>query len=146
VWVALRQAGRRGYERMIRDDIALAERLFARAASDPLLQAFTRGLSIATFRYVPADLAAAGVTARGPILPATQAVEDYLTTLNKAIVARLQQSGDAFVTHAIIDGRYVLRACVVNFRTTEADIDALPALVTALGRACDAELRAASAR
>jgi aromatic-L-amino-acid decarboxylase len=146
VWVALRQAGRRGYERMIRDDIALAERLFARAASDPLLQAFTRGLSIATFRYVPADLAATGVTARGPIPPAAHGVEDYLTTLNKAIVARLQQSGDAFVTHAIIDGRYVLRACVVNFRTTEADIDALPALVTALGRACDAELRAASAR
>jgi aromatic-L-amino-acid decarboxylase len=143
VWAALRQAGRRGYERMIRDDIALAGRLFAHASGDPFLQAFTCGLSIATFRYVPADLAAQTV-ARGPIASEAAPVEDYLTALNKAIVARLQQSGDAFLTHAIIDGRYVLRACVVNFRTTEADIDALPALVTVLGRACDAELRATS--
>ena len=79
--------------------------------------------------------------ARGPIAAAAATLEVYLNTLNKAIVARLQQGGDAFITHAVIDGRYVLRACVVNFRTTEADIDALPGLVTALGRACDAELR-----
>jgi glutamate/tyrosine decarboxylase-like PLP-dependent enzyme len=140
VWAALRQAGRSGYERMIRDDIALARRLYDNAAKDPSLQVVTQGLSITTFRYVPDDLAAR-VTARGPIAEDVRGVEEYLTTLNKTVVTRMQQSGDAFVTHAVIDGRYVLRACVVNFRTTEADIDALPALVTALGRTCDAELR-----
>ena len=143
VWAALRQAGRRGYERMIRDDIALAERLYTLADADRLLQPLTRGLSITTFRYVPADLAPR-VSARGAIAPESQAVEDYLTTLNKAIVTRLQLGGEAFLTHAVIDGRYVLRACIVNFRTTQADIDALPELVARLGCACDNELRATS--
>jgi aromatic-L-amino-acid decarboxylase len=143
VWAALRQAGRSGYERMIRDDIALARRLFARANDLRSLQAVTQGLSITTFRFVPEDLASR-VTARGAIADAARPVEDYLTALNKAIVGRLQQSGDAFVTHAIIDDRYLLRACIVNFRTTESDVDALPGLVTAIGHACDRELRPAS--
>jgi glutamate/tyrosine decarboxylase-like PLP-dependent enzyme len=145
VWAALRQAGRTGYERMIRDDIALARRLDDRAAATPQLQQITQGLSITTFRYVPADVVSA-VGARGPIAESSAVVEAYLTTLNKAIVARLEKSGQAYITHAIIDGRYVLRACVVNFRTTEADIDALPELVTAIGDAADAELRPQSLR
>jgi hypothetical protein len=36
---------------------------------------------------------------------------------------------------------YVLRACIVNFRTAEADVDALPEIVVRLGRETDASLR-----
>jgi len=35
----------------------------------------------------------------------------------------------------------VLRACIVNFHTGEADVDALPEIVARLGRAVDAALR-----
>jgi aromatic-L-amino-acid decarboxylase len=142
VWAALRQAGRSGYERMVRDDIALARRLFERAASEPLLQVATHALSITTFRYVPADLAA---RARASSSQQDRAVEDYLDALNRGIVARLQQGGEAFVTHAVIDGRYFLRACIVNFRTTEADVDALPPLVVEIGRELDSALRSQAA-
>jgi aromatic-L-amino-acid decarboxylase len=140
VWAALRQAGRSGYERMLRDDIALARRLYLRAEAEPSLQVVTCNLSIATFRYVPLDLAPR-VSARGPMAAEDREVEDYLTTLNKTIVTQLQEGGEAFVTHAVIDGRYVLRACIVNFRTTQADVDSLPPLVAKLGAALDATLR-----
>jgi len=43
----------------------------------------------------------------------------------------------------VIDGRYLLRACVVNFRTTEKDIDALPEIVVRHGRDLDAAMRSA---
>jgi glutamate/tyrosine decarboxylase-like PLP-dependent enzyme len=90
----------------------------------------TQHLSITTFRYVPPDL---------PGDPA--AVEEYLSTLNEELLNRLQQGGEAFISNAVLDGRYILRACIVNFRTTLADVEALPEIVVRLGRRLDAELR-----
>jgi glutamate/tyrosine decarboxylase-like PLP-dependent enzyme len=132
VWLALRQVGREGYQRMIADDIALSERLFAAAAAHPELEACTQALSIATFRYVPPDL-------RGKA--GEPAAEAYLNTLNEALLERIQNSGEAFVSNAVVHRRYLLRACIVNFHTSEADVDSLPDLVARFGRDVDAELR-----
>jgi hypothetical protein len=41
-----------------------------------------------------------------------------------------------------VHGRYLLRACVVNFHTQAGDIDAIPGIVVRLGREVDARLRA----
>ena len=43
----------------------------------------------------------------------------------------------------MIAGRYLLRACVVNFRTTTDDIAAIPEIVVRAGRALDREMRKA---
>jgi len=34
-----------------------------------------------------------------------------------------------------VDGKQVLRACIVNFRTTDEDVEALPGIVARIGRA-----------
>ncbi|MFW6079359.1 MAG: pyridoxal phosphate-dependent decarboxylase family protein [Gemmatimonadota bacterium] len=132
VWLALRQVGREGYRRMIGDDIRLSERLYERVAEHPELEPVTRSLSITTFRYIPRDLWAD----RG-----TDRVGSYLNTLNEELLDRIQLSGRAFVSNAVIRGRYVLRACIVNFNTTEADVDALPPIAAGIGREVDQELR-----
>ncbi|MEP7176136.1 MAG: pyridoxal-dependent decarboxylase [Gemmatimonadales bacterium] len=133
VWLGLRQAGREGYVRMIGDDCRLAAALHRQVAAHPELEAATLGLSIATFRYVPRDLRRDGGTA--------DADEPYLNTLNETLLARLKLGGELFVTNAVLDGRFLLRACIVNFRTTEADVTAIPGIVAKAGRAVDAELR-----
>ena len=132
VWLALRQVGRRGYERMIGDDCRLAERLHARVAAHPELEPATLSLSIATFRYVPPALR--------PDIGRAE-VDAYLDTLNGALLERIQRSGEAFVSNAVVHGRYLLRACIVNFNTSARDVDALPEIVVRLGREVDAELR-----
>jgi glutamate/tyrosine decarboxylase-like PLP-dependent enzyme len=124
VWLGLRQAGRDGYVQMIRDDIALTKAMYRAVEAHPELEAFTLALSIATFRYVPADL-----TLEGPER------EKYLNELNTALVTRLQAEGDFFVSNAVINGSYVLRACIVNFRTGQSDVDAVPEMVVRTGRA-----------
>ena len=124
VWLGLRQAGRDGYIQMIRDDIALTAAMYRAAEAHPELEAFTLGLSIATFRFVPADLTLAGAER-----------EQYLNDLNSALVTRLQADGEFFVSNAVINGSYVLRACIVNFRTSLADVEAVPELVVRTGRA-----------
>jgi len=130
VWLALRQVGRAGYERMIEDDCRLARALFDLVSRDEELEAFTQALSITTFRYVPADLRATAADHA-----------EYLDTLNTELVGRLQKGGEAFVSNAVIGGRFVLRACVVNFRTRLSDIEALPGIVVRLGREVDAQMR-----
>ncbi len=133
IWLAIRQVGREGYAKMIGDDIRLAETLFEIVSAHPELQAFRRGLSIATFRYVPRDLT-----------PGDAKTEEYLNDLNKAVLAALQKSGEAFMTNAVIGGAFVLRACIVNFRTSLADIQALPGLIARLGVEVDSKLRPAA--
>ena len=115
---------------MIGDDIRLAQTLFELAAAHPDLQAFRQGLSIATFRYVPRDLESGD-----------EKVEEYLNQLNSALMVRLQKSGEAFLTNAVIGGAFVLRACIVNFRTSLADIRALPSIIARLGAELDLTLR-----
>ncbi|MGH9443208.1 MAG: pyridoxal phosphate-dependent decarboxylase family protein [Thermoanaerobaculia bacterium] len=128
VWLGLRQAGREGYVRMIADDIALGRRLFEKAAGTAEIETFTNDLSIATFRFVPERLAKSG----------TESVE-YLNALNTELLDRLQNGGEAYVSNAVLNGRFVLRACVVNFRTRAADVDSLPGLIVRLGREVDRE-------
>ena len=122
--------GREGYVQMIRDDIALAQALYKAVDAHPELQAVTQNLSITTFRFVPLNLTGDPT-----------AVAAYLNKLNEELVNRLQQSGEAFVSNAVVEGNYLLRACVVNFRTTLPDIEASPEIVVRLGREVDSELR-----
>jgi glutamate/tyrosine decarboxylase-like PLP-dependent enzyme len=123
VWLALQQVGRSGYERMIAEDVGLAKRMFEMAAAHDELEAATLGLSIATFRYV------------GPEDRDTRAQRlEELNALNKAIMERMQSEGRAFLTNAVIDDTYLLRACIVNFRTGEEDVRAVIDEVVRVGR------------
>lgn len=130
VWLALQQVGRKGYEQMIADDIQLAKRLHELVAKQPELEVSTHSLSITTFRYVPSDLKS------GP-----EKTEEYLNQLNTELLTRLQNSGEAYISNAVIDGKFTLRACIVNFRTSLADIEALPEIVIRMGREVDLALR-----
>jgi aromatic-L-amino-acid/L-tryptophan decarboxylase len=131
VWLALRQAGASGYRQMIGEDIALSRAMADAIAAHPELELVTQDLSIATFRYVPADLRANG----------SQAARDYVDSLNRALLDPLQRGGEAFVSNAVIAGRYVLRACIVNFHTALKDVQAVPDIVVRTGREIDARSR-----
>ncbi len=130
VWLALQQVGRKGYEGMIGDDIELAKELYKLVAEESELEAYTQALSITTFRYVPPDLR-----------KKSDDVELYLNKLNTELLTRLQHGGEAFVSNAVLDGKFLLRACVVNFRTSLADIQVLPNIVIKLGREVDKTMR-----
>ena len=130
VWLALRQAGRDGYARMIADNVRLSKDLYRAVAEHPSLEPFTQGLSITTFRYVPPDLRARAAE-----------FQDYLNRLNTELLTRLQSCGEAFVSNAVVRGCFLMRACIVNFRTKLEDVLALPALVARVGEEADRQLR-----
>ena len=117
VWLTLRQVGRAGYLKMIGDDILLARHLHQLLARHPEFEAITQSLSITTFRYVPPDLG----PERG-----SEKVESYLNELNQKILSAVEKGGEAFLSNALIGGKFVLRACIVNFHTSLGDIEACP--------------------
>jgi aromatic-L-amino-acid decarboxylase len=126
VWLALQQLGRSGYVASMSEDIRLSRRLFDLVRAHPEFEALTQSLSITTFRYVPREL-------RSKLgEPETEA---SLNKLNEELLARLEKSGRAFLSNAVIAGKFAMRACIVNFRTTDADIEALPEIIASLGRA-----------
>jgi glutamate/tyrosine decarboxylase-like PLP-dependent enzyme len=94
----------------------------------PDFEAVTQNLSIATFRYVPEDLRDA-------------ADDDYLDRLNSKLMIALQRSGKAYLSNAVIDGRYLLRTCITNFRAGLEDVQALPDIIRQLAVPLDVELR-----
>ncbi len=125
VWLGIRQAGRAGYQQMIRDDIRLSKLLHDEVAAHPELEAVSQGLSITTFRYVPADLRA---RMQEP------GIARYLDDLNTAVLSYLQIGGEVFVSNAVVEGKYVLRACITNWRTDEQHVRAVPEIVVRAGR------------
>lgn len=132
VWLALRQAGAEGYRDSIATDIRLSQQMARAVERHPELELITQALSITTFRYVPRDLRAT---------LGQDASERHLDALNRRLLDRLQRGGEVFVSNAVIAGRYVLRACIVNFHTQRADVEAVPEIVARVGRAVDAEIR-----
>ena len=123
IWMALKHFGVSGYRDIIDGNIALAERLAAAVREAPDLE--LRGpqsLSIVCFRYAPPGIATDGAAADG------------LNELNKRLLQAIQLSGRAFLSGTVIDNKFWLRACIVNYRTSAADIDDLLELVRTTGK------------
>jgi alkyl hydroperoxide reductase subunit AhpC len=49
--------------------------------------------------------------------------DERLNELNKTVLERLQLSGRAFLSSTVLNGRFVLRACVVNPLSAQRDVD-----------------------
>lgn len=108
VWLTLQYYGSRRIAEAIAEDISLAAYLgeLVSNADDFELLAPVE-LSICCFRYVP----------QGGMSDAD------LNQLNERIMALVQKGGRAYVSNATVNGRFALRACITNFRTTKADIE-----------------------
>lgn len=129
VWLALQHVGLEGYQRMLSDDIDLSKEMFRAADEHPEIEAYTQSLSIATFRYVPPG-----------VQPGNEEAEAYLNRLNTELLDRLQAGGETFMSNAVLDGKFLLRACIVNFRTSLEDVLAIPEIVARVGRQVHEEL------
>ena len=119
VWLTLQYYGTRRIAQAISEDISLAAYLgeVVSNADDFELLAPVE-LSICCFRYVPR----AGMR------------DEELNRLNERVMALVQKGGRAYVSNATVRGRFALRACITNFRTTKADIDATVAAIRDAGR------------
>ena len=130
VWTALQQVGKKGYIKMIDEDVRLSRMLFEEANKHPELEALTQNLSIATLRYVPL-----GYT------PENELGETYLNLLNEKLLNELQAGGELFLSNAVVGEKYCLRGCIVNFRTSAKDITEMIEIIARKGREVHGKLQ-----
>ena len=57
-----------------------------------------------------------------------------LNDLYKRLLVAVQLGGQAFLSSTVVNGAFALRACVINHRSTEQDIDFLVAHVRQVGK------------
>lgn len=123
VWLTLGYYGARRLAESISNDISMAAymgELVSRADDFELLAPVE--LSICCFRYVPRDAKESEPGVMESV-PQRGSARVDLDQLNEKIMAAVQKGGRAYLSNATVNGKFALRACITNFRTTKTDIE-----------------------
>lgn len=114
LWLSLRYHGLDAFRGAIQKDLAQARRLAEAIVDQPELQLVAPvELSAVCFRY----LGKGGLS------------EGDLNRINPAILKRVLERGRVYLSNASLRAKFCLRGCIVNHRTTDADVDSVIAEV-----------------
>jgi len=116
LWLSLRYHGMDSFREAITNDLTLAQHLAKRINGEPGLELLAPvTLSAVCFRYAGAK-------------------NENLNQLNAAILKRIIQRGRVFISNATLNGKFALRACIVNQRATRNDVEEVVAETLAAAR------------
>jgi glutamate/tyrosine decarboxylase-like PLP-dependent enzyme len=109
IWATLRAYGRDGHRAMVERHLALARHLGERVDREPELERLAEvKLNIVCFRARPPGIG-----------------EEELDALNRELGEALLIDGRVFAGTTVYDGRVAFRPAIVNWQTTEGDVDLL---------------------
>ncbi len=114
LWASLHYHGAAAFREAIRRDLAHARRLAERIRREPTLELLA-----------PVELSAVCFRCR---------LAGDVDAANREVLRRVNGRGRVYLSNASIRGAFALRACFVNHRTTEADVDAVVEEVLASAR------------
>ncbi|MGA8795944.1 MAG: pyridoxal-dependent decarboxylase [Candidatus Cybelea sp.] len=107
LWFVLRHFGARGIRERLRGHIALAAEFASWVGAEPGWEVMApHPLSVVCFRYAPPGV--------------DEAQRD---ALNAEILRAVNATGEVFLSHTRVDGRYALRLAIGNLRTQRADVE-----------------------
>jgi len=119
IWLTLRYYGTRRIAGAISEDNALCQYLGQVLELEGDFEILAPPeLSICCFRYVPSSF-----QSKLKAKSLDEADNRELDQLNNKIMLAVQRGGGAYLSSATLHGKFALRACITNFRTTRADID-----------------------
>jgi aromatic-L-amino-acid decarboxylase len=131
LWMLLRYFGIDGIRRRIEEHIGMAADLAATIDADPDAERLAPvPFATVCFRWRPRRYAGR---------EAEPAVATELDALNEALMARLNATGEAFLSHTRLRGAWTIRMAIGNLRTEPRHVERTWALVRELGAALDAE-------
>ncbi len=118
-WMSILAYGADAYGELVEQNVRQARRLEFRVRRHPRLELLAPvPLNVVCFRYAPE----------------AALDEPRIDALNRELLVRLQESGEAVVSSTVLPGGFALRAAFTNHRTRSEDVDALVDLVVRLGR------------
>ncbi|HXF81819.1 MAG TPA: pyridoxal-dependent decarboxylase [bacterium] len=115
LWMVIRYFGWEGLAARIREHVRLGQALAAWIDDDPLFE-----------RLAPTPFSTVCFRARPPGLD-----EEALDRLNASLLDAVNASGEAYLSHTRLQGRYALRVAIGNIRTEERHVHAVWELIRA---------------
>lgn len=117
VWMTLAHVGANGIADAIESNLDCARYLSELVDDSHDFEMLAPvGLSIFCMRYLPTGFRDGELT---------QVQERELDRFNERLMLRVQRDGGSYLTNATVNGRFALRGCVLNYRTTRKDMEAL---------------------
>jgi glutamate/tyrosine decarboxylase-like PLP-dependent enzyme len=117
VWMTLQMVGRRALAEAVAGAMALADHAAERIRREPVLRFLAEpSLSIVCFQALPSGWGEGGSDPEDP---------GTIDDVNRSIQDRIVSEGTAMISSTRIGGRFALRLCILNHRTTRADVDAV---------------------
>ncbi len=111
IWMSVETFGMAAFRESIENGMDCAARAEAYVDASPVLECLSPlSLSIVCFRVNPAG---GGIA------------DEALDELNRDVLARLFWEDPAFVSSAVVSGKFALRLCIVNYTTTWDDVRAV---------------------
>ena len=127
VWMSLKAYGFPAIRDMIQKDVDLARYLADQVEAAPDFELKARSeLAIACFRY------------KGQLTE-----EEDIVAINKALIPALEADGRVFITGTLLNGEFVIRACLINHRKTKATTDYLVEVIREVGQQLEVEIKSA---
>ncbi|MGZ3506885.1 MAG: pyridoxal phosphate-dependent decarboxylase family protein [Vulcanimicrobiaceae bacterium] len=124
LWFVMRYYGAEGLRDRLRSHVALAQELASWIERESDWEVLApHPFSVVCFRFRPNGMED----------------EDELEQLNARIMDAVNATGEMFISHTKIDGRFALRVAIGNLRTTRADVEAAWSLLGACARAIRSE-------
>ena len=115
LWMILRYFGAQGVRERLRYHIDLAQQFAAWVDAHPDFERLApTPFSVVCFRARPAG---------------RECTEAELARLNEAILRRVNESGEIFISHTVLQGRFTLRVAIGNLQTTDRHVAHAWALV-----------------
>jgi len=112
VWMLLKGVGLHSLGEAIESNLACARYLESLVrTSDDFEMVAPVELSIFCFRHVPSHLRS----------ESPQTIDEF----NERLLIALQRDGSSYLSNTTLDGRFALRGCVLNYRTTLRDMEIL---------------------
>jgi len=133
LWMVLRAFGSEGLRQHLRAHIALAESFRGWIEASPDFELLAPvPFSVVCFRHRP----------RG--LPENGETDAYLDRLNERLLESVNGTGEVFLSHTQLNGKFTLRLAIGNLRSTEAHVRRAWDLLRQNAERLDAELRPAA--
>ena len=115
VWLPLRLYGVKAFAENLAEKLRLTQHLYQRFLAEPNFECMSvPELSVITFRYRPA---------RGDV-----------NQFNKKLLAKIVESGKLFLSSTILREQFVIRVCILSFRTHQQEADEAFEIVRTMAR------------
>lgn len=114
LWMVLRTFGAEGIRSVLREHVRLAQMLAGWVDADPRFE-----------RIAPVPFSAVCIRARG----AEEQPAEEVDALNERLMETVNATGEVFLSHTRLDGRFVLRVAIGHYRTEQRHVERTWALL-----------------